>query len=46
MTVLAMVVLGGMGNVAGVVVGAVILVALPEKLRFVQDYRFLIFGPC
>lgn len=43
-TVLAMVVLGGMGNVAGVVVGAVLLIALPEKLRFVQDYRFLIFG--
>ncbi|MGH2689286.1 MAG: branched-chain amino acid ABC transporter permease [Actinomycetota bacterium] len=42
--VLAMVVLGGMGNVAGVVVGSVLLVALPEKLRFVDEFRFLILG--
>jgi len=43
-TVLAMVVLGGMGNATGVALGAVLLIALPEKLRFVSDYRFLIFG--
>jgi branched-chain amino acid transport system permease protein len=33
--VLCMVVLGGMGNVAGVVLGAVLLTALPEALRYV-----------
>jgi branched-chain amino acid transport system permease protein len=43
-TVLAMVVLGGMGNATGVALGAVLLIALPEKLRFVSDYRFLLFG--
>jgi branched-chain amino acid transport system permease protein len=43
-TVLAMVVLGGMGNSVGVVIGAVLLIAIPEKLRFVHDYRFLILG--
>jgi len=43
-TVLAMVVLGGMGNATGVAIGAVLLIALPEKLRFVSDYRFLLFG--
>jgi branched-chain amino acid transport system permease protein len=32
--VLCMVVLGGMGNVAGVVLGAVILATMPELLRF------------
>lgn len=32
--VLCMVVLGGMGNVGGVVLGAVILTALPEALRY------------
>jgi len=32
--VLCMVVLGGMGNVAGVVLGAVLLTALPEALRY------------
>jgi branched-chain amino acid transport system permease protein len=41
---LAAVVLGGMGTVAGVLVGATILKLLPEKLRFVADYRLLLFG--
>lgn len=41
---LAAVVLGGMGTVAGVLLGATILKLLPEKLRFVDDYRLLIFG--
>jgi len=41
---LAAVVLGGMGTVAGVFVGAAILKLLPEKLRFVADYRLLLFG--
>ncbi|QGF25059.1 branched-chain amino acid ABC transporter permease [Raineyella fluvialis] len=38
------IVLGGMGTVGGVVVGASILKLLPEKLRFFQDYRLLMFG--
>jgi branched-chain amino acid transport system permease protein len=33
-TVLAMVVLGGMGNIPGVILGAVLLTALPEVIRF------------
>ena len=41
---LAAVVLGGMGTVLGVLVGATLLKLLPEKLRFVSDYRLLIFG--
>lgn len=41
---LAAIVLGGMGTVAGVLVGATILKLLPEKLRFISDYRLLIFG--
>jgi len=41
---LAAIVLGGMGTVAGVLVGATVLKLLPEKLRFVADYRLLIFG--
>jgi len=32
--VLAMVVLGGMGNIPGVILGAVLLTALPEVIRF------------
>jgi branched-chain amino acid transport system permease protein len=41
---LAAIVLGGMGTVVGVLVGAVILKLLPEKLRFFADYRLLLFG--
>ncbi len=41
---LAAIVLGGMGTVAGVLIGSVILNVLPEKLRFISDYRLLIFG--
>lgn len=41
---LAAVVLGGMGTVGGVIIGAVVLKLLPEKLRFFSEYRLLIFG--
>jgi branched-chain amino acid transport system permease protein len=42
--ILAMVVLGGLGNPPGVVLGAIILTYLPEKLREFSDIRFLVFG--
>ena len=42
--VLAMVVLGGLGNPVGVVVGAVALTVLPELLREFAVYRMLLFG--
>jgi branched-chain amino acid transport system permease protein len=42
--ILAMVVLGGLGNPPGVVLGAIILTFLPEKLREFSDIRFLVFG--
>ncbi len=41
---LAAIVLGGMGTVVGVLVGATLLKLMPEKLRFVNEYRLLIFG--
>ena len=40
----AAIVLGGMGTVLGVLVGATLLKLMPEKLRFVAEYRLLIFG--
>ena len=43
-TILAMVVLGGMGSIPGVVLGAVFLVVLPEVLREYAQYRLTIFG--
>jgi branched-chain amino acid transport system permease protein len=43
--VLAMVVLGGMGHIPGVVLGAVLLAALPEVLRHtVEPVQLAIFG--
>ncbi|MET4078920.1 branched-chain amino acid ABC transporter permease [Janibacter sp. UYMM211] len=41
---LAAVVLGGMGTIAGVILGAVVLKLMPEKLRFFSEYRLLLFG--
>ncbi len=42
--VLAMVVLGGMGSIWGVVLAALLLTLLPEYLRAFSEYRMLIFG--
>jgi len=42
--VLCMVVLGGLGNVAGAVLGALLLIVVPEFLRDFALYRMLIFG--
>jgi branched-chain amino acid transport system permease protein len=42
--ILCIVVLGGMGSVVGVIVGAFILMLLPEYLRAFSEYRMLIFG--
>lgn len=43
-SILCMVVLGGIGNVPGVVLGAIILTILPEALRDISTYRYLIYG--
>jgi branched-chain amino acid transport system permease protein len=43
-TLLAMVLIGGRGTVAGPVVGAALLIVLPEALRFVKDYYLIVFG--
>jgi branched-chain amino acid transport system permease protein len=42
--ILAMVVLGGMGGFAGPIVGAAIVVFLPERFRSLGDSRYLVFG--
>jgi branched-chain amino acid transport system permease protein len=41
---LTMVILGGLGNVAGAVLGAVALVSIPELFRATAEYRVLIYG--
>jgi branched-chain amino acid transport system permease protein len=42
--ILCMVILGGLGSITGVILGAFILVLLPEMLREVQLYRMLALG--
>lgn len=42
--ILAMVVLGGMGNIWGAALGAIVLGFLPEMLREFAAYRMLLFG--
>jgi branched-chain amino acid transport system permease protein len=37
-------VIGGVGNLAGAVLGAAVVVGLPEILREIGDYRMLVFG--
>ena len=43
-TTLAIVILGGMGSIPGVVVGALVLIGLPGLLREFEEYRLLIYG--
>lgn len=42
--ILSMVVLGGLGSVPGAVIGASVLAAAPEFLRFMSQYRMLVYG--
>lgn len=43
-TILVFVVLGGIGSTRGSIIAAVILTALPEYLRSLNDYRMLIYS--
>jgi len=42
--ILCLIIVGGMGSIPGVIVGAVALVGLPELLREFAEYRLLIYG--
>lgn len=43
-TVVVIVIVGGMGSVPGVIVAALVLIGLPEFLREFEEYKFLIYG--
>jgi branched-chain amino acid transport system permease protein len=43
-TLLAMLAFGGQGNLIGPVVGAAVLILIPEVFRFLQEYRMFIYG--
>ena len=42
--ILVFVVLGGIGSIRGSLIAAAVLTILPEKLRFMNDYRMLIYA--
>lgn len=42
--VLSLIIIGGLGSIPGVIVGALMLVGMPEILRELQSYRLLAFG--
>lgn len=42
--ILVMVVLGGMGSIRGSIIAAIVLTILPEALRFMSEYRMLIYA--
>ena len=43
-SVLSMVAVGGIGSVAGVIVGTALLTLMPEFFRFISDYKLLVYG--
>jgi len=42
--ILAMMVVGGLGSLPGAILGAIILLGLPEVLRPIGDYRMIVVG--
>lgn len=44
LTIVLVIVVGGVGNILGVIAGAIVLVVLPELLREHADLRMLIYG--
>jgi branched-chain amino acid transport system permease protein len=42
--VVALIIVGGMGSIPGVVVGALFLIGIPELFREFSDYRLLFYG--
>ena len=42
--VLSLIIVGGMGSLPGVIVGAFVLVGLPELLREFAEFRLLMYG--
>ena len=42
--ILSIVILGGMGTLRGMYIGAILLIAFPEVSRFLMEYRFVLYG--
>lgn len=44
MNAISLIIVGGLGSIPGVIVGAIILIGLPEMLREFAEYRLLMYG--
>jgi branched-chain amino acid transport system permease protein len=44
LVMLSVVIIGGVDSIAGVVLGACLLLPLPERFRFLHEYRLLLYG--
>ncbi|HET9590851.1 MAG TPA: hypothetical protein VFO91_18820, partial [Anaerolineales bacterium] len=42
--VLSLIIIGGMGSIPGVFIGALVLIAAPELLREFAEFRYLVYG--
>ena len=41
---MALIIVGGLGSIPGVFVGALVLIGLPDLLREFADYRYMFYG--
>ena len=44
MTILCIVIFGGLGSIPGMIFGSLVLIIFPEVLRSLADYRFVVYG--
>ena len=44
MTILCIVIFGGLGSIPGMIIGSILLISFPEVLRSLADYRFVVYG--
>ena len=42
--IVSMVIVGGMGTMRGMFLGAIVLISFPEVSRFLMEYRFVVYG--
>ena len=44
MTILCIVIFGGLGSIPGMIIGSLLLISFPEVLRALSEYRFVVYG--
>lgn len=44
MTILCIVIFGGLGSIPGMIIGSLLLISFPEVLRSLSEYRFVVYG--